>query len=78
MRNSVKGCAYAESGEGEKDEASKIISKYYSPEQIPALLETCRHRTEPSHPVPPRLAVTSQSAPPRRQLANPARLTVIS
>jgi hypothetical protein len=55
-----QGRAYAEPGDTERDEASKIISKY-SPEQIPSLLDARRHRSESSHPVRARLAVTSQS-----------------
>jgi hypothetical protein len=54
-RNSNKGCVkFAEPRDVGKDDT-------HSPKQIPALLDAHCLRTEPSHPVPVRLTVISQS-----------------
>jgi hypothetical protein len=57
----------------EKAEASRILSKY-SPVPLPVLFDTCRHRSELSHPVLARLAVNQPEYLLRGQLENPARL----
>jgi hypothetical protein len=72
-----KGVCICRTRRCRKGRGVKIISKY-SPKQFPSLPDARRHRTESLHPVPARLAVTSQSTSHKGSSQLPARLKVTS